>query len=77
MHKNISYARLQTEAYLPQVGGLGTVFPPNQGSKTLKDLTMAYEGHTLSISFEYLNLKHEILVPMGNVVLMKVDHSAK
>lgn len=69
MHKVI-YAKLQTEAYIPGAGALGTTFPPN--TKTLENLTMTADDTTLAVSFTYRGLKKKLLIPFGNVILMEV-----
>ncbi len=70
MHRKVTYARLQTEAYVVGAGGLGSVFPSQ--SKTLENLTMLAQDSTLSIAFTYRGLKKELLIPYANVVLMEV-----
>jgi hypothetical protein len=64
------YAKLQTEAYVPGAGSLGTTFPSN--TKTLENLSMVTHDTSLSITFTYRGIKKELLVPHTNVVLMDV-----
>jgi len=74
MSRKVTYARLQTNAYVVGAGELGTVFPiPN---KTLENLSMSAQDGALSISFRYRGLAKELLIPYGNVVLMEVSPEA-
>lgn len=75
MLKKVVYARLQTEAYVTGAGSLGTVFPPQ--SKTLEGLDMSVEEVGLTIKFTYRGFKKELLIPLGNVVLMEVISEEK
>lgn len=69
-NRTVTYARLQTEAYVVGAGGLGTVFPPL--GKTFDNISMKTTDLGLSISFLYKGLKKELLIPYGNVVLMEL-----
>ena len=71
MNRIVTYARLQTEAYIPGTGGLGTVFPPP--GKTLENLVMTALDSAMYISFNYKGIARELLVPYGNVVLMELS----
>lgn len=75
MAKKISYVRLQTRVYIKDLGDLGDVFPPE--NKTLEDLSMSFDGHTLEISFKYRNKNEEILVPGANIIAMRSEHHLK
>lgn len=66
----VTYARLQTEAYVVGVGGLGTVFPPL--NKTLDNINMKTTELGLSVTFVYSGAKKELLIPYGNVALMEL-----
>lgn len=70
MSKKVIYARLQTEAYIPGIGSLGIVLPPQ--SKSLENLEMTATEYGLSVEFLYAARKTEVLVPYGNIVVMSV-----
>lgn len=70
MNRKVLYARLQTNAYLPGAGELGSVFPSQ--TKTLDNLNMSVSALGLEISFSYRGLNKNALVPLANVVLMDV-----
>lgn len=70
MARKVIYARLQTEAYVPGAGGLGTVFPSQ--TKTLEGLEMTSGDGSLIMSFTYRGLKKELEIPKTNVVVMEL-----
>jgi hypothetical protein len=75
MNRAVTYARLQTNAYIVGAGELGTVFPvPN---KTLDGLTMNTSKEGLSIKFAYRGIRKELLIPYGNVILMELAPDTK
>jgi hypothetical protein len=75
MSRKVTYARLQTSAYVPGAGELGNVIPsPN---KTLESLEMAATDAGLEIKFTYKGLKKDILVPYANVVLVELAPAAE
>jgi hypothetical protein len=63
----VRYARFHTGVYVPSVGELGTVFPPQ---KTLDDLEMHYNSKDLVIKFKFRNIKHHLLIPSGNIAVI-------
>ena len=75
VNRKVTYARLQTEAYVVGAGGLGTVFPPL--GKTFDKLTMNTSDLGLSIKFLYKGLQKDLLIPYGNVVLMELEPEEK
>ena len=75
VNRTVTYARLQTEAYVVGAGGLGTVFPPM--GKTFESLNMQTTDLGLNISFLYKGLRKELLIPYGNVVLMELEPESK
>lgn len=68
MNRKVTYARLHTEAYVPGTGSIGTVLPPS--GKTLDNLSMSATDSGLLVEFSFKAVKHEILIPSANVVLM-------
>lgn len=69
MRKTITYAKLHgTDAFIPEVGGLGTTLPPVNKTMELKmyagtnglELVIAYKGHPI-----------ECLIPWANVQICK------
>lgn len=68
--RTVTYARLQTSAYVIGAGELGVVFPnPN---KTLDQLEMQTTNDGLDIKFIYRGVKKNLLVPYANVALMEL-----
>lgn len=68
MTRKVTYAKTQTGLFAPNIGDLGTVFPPQ--SKTLAGLSMELNvADSLVITFSYGGRNHNILVPAANVVL--------
>lgn len=63
MKKVVTYAKLQTELFIPGLGGLGTTLPP--ALKNIPNLIM----HYTELGLEITAGKHLIVVPPGNVVL--------
>lgn len=74
-NRTVTYARLQTEAYVVGAGGLGTVFPPL--GKTFDKLTMNTTDLGLNIRFLYKGLQKDLLIPYGNVVLLELAPEEK
>ncbi len=70
MSRKVTYARLQTEAYVTGAGSLGNVFPSQ--NKTLESLSMSTQVEGLNISFIYRGLKKELLIPYANVIIMEL-----
>lgn len=75
MSRKVIFARLQTTAHIPSVGNLENTFPP--ASKNLKDLDMVTTPDGLSIKFNYMSVKKELLVPFANIILMELAPEEK
>lgn len=75
MGRSVTYARLHGNAYAPGVGELGNVFPSQ--SKTLDGLTMTTTDLGLSMEFSYKGVRHELLVPSANIVIMSLGPAVK
>jgi hypothetical protein len=61
--------------FIKDVGDLGDVLPG--ADKTLEDLTMIFDGLTLSISFKFRNRQKEILIPAANIIFMESEPHLK
>lgn len=75
MSRQVSHATLHQPAHIPGAGTLGATFPPS--AKVLQDLKMHVDELGLHISFTYQAQHLEALVPLANVVIMRLVPEAK
>jgi hypothetical protein len=73
--RKVTYARLQTGAYVTGAGELGSVFPtPN---KTLENLSMSVSDLGLEIQFKYRGIEKHLLTPLANVIVAELAKDSK
>lgn len=66
MSRKVTYAKLHHPLFIPGIGELGSVFPPQ--SKTLSGLSMEVdENLNLTLSFKHTGVEREAGVPAATV----------
>lgn len=68
MNKKVTYARFHQSVYVPGLGELGTVLPPQH--KTLDNVTMTSTDHGLHVTSGLKGRGVEFLIPSANIVIM-------
>lgn len=71
MKRSVRLARFHQSLHLPGAGELSTTLPP-QG-KTLDELEMFATEMGLIAKFKFRGIKHEVLVPSANIILMALN----
>jgi len=72
MNRTIKHLKLQTVAFMPDVGELGTVFPGK--GRLLEDLHMTSHGADgITMVFTHKTKKRELWIPSANVVYAEID----